>query len=93
MLKKEYGYVTLVFGTVGAGKTTALVKDALETKKDNMAFLSLEVPQPKIYDRIAKLGYDLSKIKFNVIDPECYDITNHLINIIKFYETKVLYID
>jgi hypothetical protein len=93
MLKKEYGYVTLVFGTVGAGKTTALVKDALETKEDNTVFLSLEVPQPKIYDRIAKLGYDLSKIKFNVIDPKCYDITNHLINIIKFYETKVLYVD
>ena len=93
MIKKEYGYVTLVFGTVEAGKTTTLLKDALETKEDNKVFLSMAVPQPKIYDRISKLGYDLSKIRFNVIDPKCYDIVNHLINIIKFYEAKVLYID
>ena len=93
MLKKEYGYVTLVWGTVEVGKTTTLLKDALESKEDNIVFLSVEVPQPKIYERIVKLGYNLSEININVIDPKCYDMTNYLKDIIEFYKVKILYID
>lgn len=95
-IKTENGYLSILMGKSGMGKSTISVYDTLDniSKKKSTLYFSIEYCQSIVYNKLIEhFGVKWQDLyNFNVVDAQNYELQD-IINLINKIKPEIVYID